>query len=75
MITRAEKEDPEFPEGSYYVGQGAYTLEVVERFNSSMNYNGRTTPIGSQNPSPKVKTKRDILKKVQNIKTNMMLIV
>eukprot|EP00975_Prorocentrum_lima_P071602 12938648-Prorocentrum_lima.AAC.1 len=47
MITRAKANDPEYPEGSYHVGQGAYTLEVLERFSSSMNYRGRATPWGA----------------------------
>eukprot|EP00975_Prorocentrum_lima_P007840 1680773-Prorocentrum_lima.AAC.1 len=45
MITRAKAKDPEHPEGSYYVGQGAYTLKVLDRFSSSMNYRGRTTQV------------------------------
>eukprot|EP00975_Prorocentrum_lima_P008792 1875813-Prorocentrum_lima.AAC.1 len=44
MITRAKAKDPEYPEGSYYVGQGAYTLEALDIFSSSMNCKGRTTP-------------------------------
>eukprot|EP00975_Prorocentrum_lima_P038971 8186886-Prorocentrum_lima.AAC.1 len=44
MITRAKAKDAEYPEGSYDVGQGAYTLEVLDIFSSSMNYKGRTTP-------------------------------
>eukprot|EP00975_Prorocentrum_lima_P046858 9794623-Prorocentrum_lima.AAC.1 len=44
MITRAKAKDSEYPEGSYYVGQGAYALEVLDIFSSSMNYKGRTTP-------------------------------
>eukprot|EP00975_Prorocentrum_lima_P014545 3084398-Prorocentrum_lima.AAC.1 len=48
MITRAKNKDQEFQEGYYYVGQGAYTLEVCERFGSSMNYEGRMTPWGTR---------------------------
>eukprot|EP00975_Prorocentrum_lima_P056798 11915172-Prorocentrum_lima.AAC.1 len=59
MITRAKSKDPEHPEGSYYVGQGAYTPEVLDRFSSSMDYKGRTTP-GSLIPSPR--TRRHYLK-------------
>eukprot|EP00975_Prorocentrum_lima_P032225 6767533-Prorocentrum_lima.AAC.1 len=44
MITRAKSKDPEYPDGSYYVGQGAYTQEVLEMFSSSMNYKRITTP-------------------------------
>eukprot|EP00975_Prorocentrum_lima_P025305 5312870-Prorocentrum_lima.AAC.1 len=31
-------------EGTYFVGQGYHTLEVLERFNSSMHYKHRNTP-------------------------------
>eukprot|EP00975_Prorocentrum_lima_P009687 2064415-Prorocentrum_lima.AAC.1 len=44
MITRAKAKESEHPEGSYYAGQGAYTLDVLDWFKSSMNYRGRTTP-------------------------------
>eukprot|EP00975_Prorocentrum_lima_P031103 6531700-Prorocentrum_lima.AAC.1 len=40
MITRATVKDSEPPKGSYYVGQGAYTLEVLDMFSISMNYMG-----------------------------------
>eukprot|EP00975_Prorocentrum_lima_P015655 3318951-Prorocentrum_lima.AAC.1 len=30
MVTRAKKGYQYFPEGSYYVRQGAYTLEVLQ---------------------------------------------
>eukprot|EP00975_Prorocentrum_lima_P002407 527639-Prorocentrum_lima.AAC.1 len=47
MITRAKAKASVYPEGSYYVGQGAYTLEVLEIVSSSLNYTGRTTPGGA----------------------------
>eukprot|EP00975_Prorocentrum_lima_P008032 1717507-Prorocentrum_lima.AAC.1 len=37
MITRAKAKDSEHSEGSYYVGQGSYTLEVLDIFSSSMS--------------------------------------
>eukprot|EP00975_Prorocentrum_lima_P032418 6806769-Prorocentrum_lima.AAC.1 len=40
MITRGKAKDSAYPEVSYDVGQGAYTLEVWERFSSSVNYMG-----------------------------------
>eukprot|EP00975_Prorocentrum_lima_P005015 1091351-Prorocentrum_lima.AAC.1 len=61
MITGVKRGDAECPEGSYCVGQGAYTLEVLEGFSSSMNYKGITTPGGGTNPSPNIR--RNILKK------------
>eukprot|EP00975_Prorocentrum_lima_P051244 10735401-Prorocentrum_lima.AAC.1 len=81
MITWAKKGDPEFPEGSYYVGQGAYTWEVWGRLSSSVTTREEQYQ-GSQNPSPnKSKTKKnnknkeDILKPVQNVKANMVMLV
>eukprot|EP00975_Prorocentrum_lima_P007288 1564196-Prorocentrum_lima.AAC.1 len=53
------------------MGQGVDALEVLERFSSSMNYKGRITPRGSQNPSPRIE--RDIQKKFQINKTSMIL--
>ena len=44
MITRHPKTTEEFQEGTYFLGQGAYVLEVLERFSSSMGYRSRTTP-------------------------------
>eukprot|EP00975_Prorocentrum_lima_P006038 1303252-Prorocentrum_lima.AAC.1 len=44
LIAIAKSKDPEYPEGSYYVGQGAYTLDVWDIFSSSLNYKGRTNP-------------------------------
>eukprot|EP00975_Prorocentrum_lima_P050074 10485495-Prorocentrum_lima.AAC.1 len=62
MITCAKAKDPEYPEGSYYVGQGAYTLEVLDRF----------YPKGSLNHAPR--TKRRYLKwSLAKHKTNMKL--
>eukprot|EP00975_Prorocentrum_lima_P063592 12892424-Prorocentrum_lima.AAC.1 len=46
MITRAKKQDPDFPEGSYYVVHG-HTLEVLDIFSTATNYKVRTTPTGA----------------------------
>eukprot|EP00975_Prorocentrum_lima_P066562 12909900-Prorocentrum_lima.AAC.1 len=47
VITRAKAKDPEYPEGPYLVGQGAYTLEVLEIFSSSMNCGVKNNPRGA----------------------------
>eukprot|EP00975_Prorocentrum_lima_P047327 9896179-Prorocentrum_lima.AAC.1 len=55
MISRAKAKYPEYPEGSYYVGQGAYTLEVLDISTSSRNHMGKNHPVGSLNHSPRTR--------------------
>eukprot|EP00975_Prorocentrum_lima_P050730 10629747-Prorocentrum_lima.AAC.1 len=44
MISRQPTTTNDLEEGTYYVGQGHYVLEVLERFSSSMHYKPRSTP-------------------------------
>eukprot|EP00975_Prorocentrum_lima_P019801 4166302-Prorocentrum_lima.AAC.1 len=44
LISRQPTTIQDMDEGTYFVGQGHYTLEVLERFLSSMHYKPRNTP-------------------------------
>eukprot|EP00975_Prorocentrum_lima_P065486 12903745-Prorocentrum_lima.AAC.1 len=44
MISRQSTKTNELEEGTYFVGQGHYVLEVLELFSSSMHYKTRHTP-------------------------------
>eukprot|EP00975_Prorocentrum_lima_P028307 5950349-Prorocentrum_lima.AAC.1 len=44
MISRQPSQVGGHEEGTCFVGQGHYVLEVLERFSSSMHYKNRTTP-------------------------------
>eukprot|EP00975_Prorocentrum_lima_P048162 10073948-Prorocentrum_lima.AAC.1 len=44
LMSRPPTNTKEMDEGAYSIGQGCYTLEVIERFNSSMHQKHRNTP-------------------------------
>eukprot|EP00975_Prorocentrum_lima_P061306 12851484-Prorocentrum_lima.AAC.1 len=44
MISRKPSTVGGHEEGTFFVGQGHYVLEVLERFSSSMHYKNRTNP-------------------------------
>eukprot|EP00975_Prorocentrum_lima_P070915 12934754-Prorocentrum_lima.AAC.1 len=44
MISRRPSRIGDHEEGTWFVGQGHYVLEVLERFSSSMHYKNRNTP-------------------------------
>eukprot|EP00975_Prorocentrum_lima_P032549 6835598-Prorocentrum_lima.AAC.1 len=52
-------------EGAYFIGQGCYTQEVLERFNSSMHYKHRNTPRGPESLSNNKRQEEIGSKKIQ----------
>eukprot|EP00975_Prorocentrum_lima_P036118 7598087-Prorocentrum_lima.AAC.1 len=54
-------------EGTYFVGQGHYILEVLERFSSSMHYKTRNT-LGEQESLPRNEQKVTLSKNNSNLK-------
>eukprot|EP00975_Prorocentrum_lima_P015196 3221601-Prorocentrum_lima.AAC.1 len=44
MISRQPSTVGDHEEGTFFVGQGHYVLEVLERSSSSMHYKNRNTP-------------------------------
>eukprot|EP00975_Prorocentrum_lima_P042660 8960752-Prorocentrum_lima.AAC.1 len=53
--------------GTYFVGQGHYMLEVLERFSSSMHYKTRNTPGEPESFSNNKKQKVTVSRHTSNI--------
>eukprot|EP00975_Prorocentrum_lima_P008260 1764983-Prorocentrum_lima.AAC.1 len=54
MVSRQPSGIGDHEEGTFFVGQGHYMLEVLERFSSSMHYKHRNTPAFSNNQKYKM---------------------
>eukprot|EP00975_Prorocentrum_lima_P062622 12886630-Prorocentrum_lima.AAC.1 len=67
MISRQPSKTNDMDEGTFFVGQGHYILEVPERFSSSMHYKTQNTPGEPESFSNNKKQKVTASKNKSNI--------